>query len=147
MIFTKRLPYRFGDIDDAGIAYYPTFFHYFHCAFEDWWSEALGTPYHEVLHEEKFGLPAVHVESDFFAPIRYGDAPDIHLGVLRMGTSSVDFGYWMTCAADPSPRCRARITCVAVDMESMAKQPIPERWRPRFEEFRLTEEDFPKRPR
>ena len=30
MIFTKRFRYRFGDIDDAGIAYYPSFFHYFH---------------------------------------------------------------------------------------------------------------------
>ena len=63
MIFTKRFRYRFGDIDDAGIAYYPSFFHYFHCAFEDWWSDALHTPYDTVLHEEKFGLPAVGVKT------------------------------------------------------------------------------------
>ena len=41
MIFTKRYRYRFGDIDDAGIAYYPAMFHYFHCCFEDWWSDGL----------------------------------------------------------------------------------------------------------
>ena len=30
MTFRKRYRWRFGDIDDAGIAYYPTFFHYYH---------------------------------------------------------------------------------------------------------------------
>ena len=49
MIFTKRYRYRFGDIDYAGIAYYPSYFHYFHCAFEDWWSEGLHAPYDVVL--------------------------------------------------------------------------------------------------
>jgi len=45
MKFEQRIRYRFGDIDDAGIAYYPKLLHCFHCAFEDWWSDALGRPY------------------------------------------------------------------------------------------------------
>ena len=59
MIFTKRLRYRFGDIDDAGIAYYPSFFHYFHCAFEDWWNDHLEINYAELMHEGDLGFPAV----------------------------------------------------------------------------------------
>ena len=73
MIFSKRYRYRFGDIDDAGIAYYPRLLHYFHCAMEDWWSEGLGTSYRDVMHLERFGLPAVNLEAEFFEPIRYGD--------------------------------------------------------------------------
>ena len=144
MIFTKRLRYRFGDIDDAGIAYYPSLFHYFHCAFEDWWSDGLHTPYDRVVHDEKFGLPAVHIECDFFSPIRYGDEPDIHLGILRLGNSSVEFGYWMTRGADPDPICRARITTVAVDMDTMAKQPVPARWRGAFQPFVISEAEYPR---
>jgi 4-hydroxybenzoyl-CoA thioesterase len=143
MTFATRLRYRFGDIDDAGIAYYPKLLHYFHCAFEDWWSDALGRPYPALLHDDKFGLPAVHLDVDFFAPVRYGDEPIVHLAVLRMGDSSVEFGFWMTRDGDPKPLCRARVTTVAVDMATMKKCALPAKWRQRFGEFALDEAAFP----
>lgn len=143
MIFTKRFRYRFGDIDDAGIAYYPSFFHYFHCAFEDWWSDGLQTPYDTVLHQEKFGLPAVHIESDFLQPVRYGDEPDIHLGILHIGDTSVKFGYWMTLPDSDKPLCRARITTVSVNMETMTKQSVPTKWREAFQQYLIPEGQFP----
>ena len=144
MSFRTRLRYRFGDIDDAGIAYYPKLLHYFHCAFEDWWSDALGRQYAKVLHEDKLGLPAVKLEAEFFAPVRYGDEPYVHLGVLRIGDSSVEFGFWMTREEDGKPLCRARVLAAAVDMDRMAKCSLPAEWRARFQEFTLREEDFPR---
>ncbi len=133
MPFQKRYRYRFGDIDDAGIAYYPKFFHYFHCAFEDWWSDELGVDYAELMHERDLGFPAVKVESEFFAPIRYGDEPVVHVGVLRVGNSSVEFGFWMTLPGqEPEVRCRARITTVAVKMSEGTKMSVPEEWREAF---------------
>ena len=143
MSWSTRLRYRFGDIDDAGIAYYPKLLHYFHQAFADWWSDALGHPYPKLLHEDRLGFPAVKVDAEFFAPIAYGDEPDVHLGVLRTGTSSVTFGFWMTVGDDPRPRCRARITSAAVHMEKRTKLPLPDRWRARFAEYALDEADFP----
>lgn len=143
MTFQKRFRYRFGDIDDAGIAYYPKLLHCFHCAFEDWWSEGLGKPYAELLHVDKLGLPSVRLEVDFFAPIRYGDEPTVHLGVLRIGSSSVEFGFWMTRGDDPKPLCRARITTATVDMAAMKKIPLPQVWRDRFAAFALDEAAFP----
>ncbi|MFO0278571.1 MAG: acyl-CoA thioesterase, partial [Planctomycetota bacterium] len=83
MTFAQKLRYRFGDIDDAGIAYYPKLLHCFHCAFEDWWSDALCHPYPRLLHDDKLGFPAVKLEAEFFAPIRYGDDLTVHLAVLR----------------------------------------------------------------
>ena len=144
MIYNKRVRYRFGDIDDAGIAYYPKLLHYFHCAFEDWWAEALGRPYADLLRQDKLGLPAVHLDVDFYAPIRYGDEPVIHLGVLRIGDASVDFGFWMTRDDDARPLCRARVTTVAVDMSTMQKRALPNEWRTRFLEFDLPESAFPR---
>ena len=134
MTFSRRYRYRFGDIDDAGIAYYPRFFHYFHCAFEDWWKDHLGLDYAVMMHEGDLGFPAVHVESDFRAPIQYGDEPLIHVGVVRIGGSSVDFGFWMTLpGADPEVRSWAKITTVAVSMEKRTKREIPEEVRAKLE--------------
>ena len=143
MHFTKRYRYRFGDIDDAGIAYYPSFFHYFHCAFEDWWSDALQARYSEVMHDEKFGLPVVHVESDFRVPVRYGDEPDIHLGITRLGNASVRFGYWMTKGEDPTALCRAEITTAGIHRDSLKTQVIPDKWRTAFAPYILTAGEFP----
>ena len=144
MTFKTRLRYRFGDIDDAGIAYYPKLLHYFHCAFEDWWSDALQRPYPKLLKEDKLGLPAVKLEAEFFAPVRYGDEPWIHLGILKLGASSVEFGFWMTLGDDPKPVCRARVLTAAVHMDTMKKRKLPEMWRQKFEGFLLSEADFPR---
>jgi len=143
MTFRTRLRYRFGDIDQAGIAYYPKLLHYFHCAFEDWWSDGLGQPYARVLREEKLGLPAVKLEAEFFSPIRFGDEPWVHVGVLKIGTSSVEFGFWMTLGDDGKPLCRARVLTASVDMATMQKRALPDEWRARFAKFALREADFP----
>jgi len=143
MTFRTRLRYRFGDIDEAGIAYYPKLLHYFHCAFEDWWSDALGHPYPRLLHQDKLGLPAVKLEAEFFAPVRYGDEPWVHLGVFKVGTSSVEFGFWMTLGDDSKPLCRARVLTASVDMDTMQRRVLPEEWRTRFAPFALREADFP----
>ena len=144
MTFAQKLRYRFGDIDDAGIAYYPKLLHYFHCAFEDWWSDALHHPYPRLLHDDKLGFPAVKLEAEFFAPIRYGDDLTVHLAVLRMGASSVEFGFWITKDQDPKPRCRARILTAAVDMDTLKGVPLPDVWRQKFQAFVLAEADFPR---
>ncbi|MBI5851025.1 MAG: acyl-CoA thioesterase [Planctomycetes bacterium] len=147
MLFRKRYRYRFGDIDRAGIAYYPGLLHAFHCAMEDWWAEGLGTSYHHVMQVENFGMPAVRLEADFYAPIRYGDEPWIHLGVLRVGRSSVELGFWMSLGeGDSAPACRARITTAGVDMRDLSSVPIPERWRAAFAAWSLPETGFPGPP-
>lgn len=143
MTFSKRYRYRFGDIDDAGIAYYPALLHYFHCAFEDWWSDALGTPYPRVIHDERFGLPAVNIQAEFFSPIRYGDEPEISIAILKLGRTSVQLGMWMSLDGSDTPACRARIVTVSVDMDTMAKQEIPAKWRAAFEQHVISEEQFP----
>ena len=145
MIFTKRYRYRFGDIDDAGIAYYPKFFHYYHVCFEDWFGDALGKPYAEVMHVDRFGLPAVAVQADFFAPIVYGDTPDISLAVLEIGTTSVQFAFWMTKPGESLPSARAKITTVSMNMATRIKMPVPEEWRVLFERYRIPADQFPDR--
>lgn len=144
MKFSKRVRYRFGDIDDAGIAYYPKLLHCFHCVFEDWWSEALGRSYAALMHEDKLGLPVVRLEVDFYRPVRYGDEPDVHLGVIRIGETSVEFAMWMTQGDEARPLNLARITTVAMDMETMQKRVFPDVWRERFAAFEVAAASLPK---
>ena len=67
----------------------------------------------------------------------------MHVGVLRIGDASVEFGMWMTKEGSPKPLCRARITTAVVDMKTMQKRVLPEPWRTRFQQFALREQDFP----
>ena len=143
MIFRSQYRYRFGDIDDAGIAYYPKLLHYFHCAMEDWFADGLGKPYARVMQEERYGLPAANLEATFFEPIRYGDEPWVHLGVLRVGRTSVELAFWMTRADVGPPACRMRVHTVGVDMDSLRPVPVPDHWRNAFERFAITEAEFP----
>jgi acyl-CoA thioesterase FadM len=145
MSFARSYPYRFGDIDDAGIAYYPKLLHYFHCAMEDWIAEAVGRSYHKVLREDHFGLPAVKLEAEFFAPIRYGDEPTVHLGVLRVGERSLEIGFWMTLPDAPDePRCRARVVVAGVDMRTLRAVQVPDFLRAAIDRYRIEEADFPR---
>ena len=143
MVFRKQYRFRFGDIDDAGIAYYPKLLHYFHCAMEDWWSEGIGTSYQQVMHVERYGLPAAQLNADFYEPIRYGDEPWVHLGVLRVGTTSVELAFWMTRDEGGPPACRMRVRTVGVDMDTLRPVPVPQKWRDAFARFSVREQDLP----
>ena len=144
MTFATRSRSRFGDIDVAGIAYYPKLLHYFHCGFEDWWSDELQHPYPRLLHDDKLGFPTVKLEAEFFAPVRYGDEPLVHLGILRLGSGSVEFGFGMTKGNEQKPLCRARVLTATVDMATMQKCTLPAVWRERFAKYVIREEDFPR---
>ncbi|MBK8977868.1 MAG: acyl-CoA thioesterase [Planctomycetes bacterium] len=140
--FQVRYRLRFGDVDEAGIAYYPQLLHLCHCAMEDWWADGLGKSYAAVMHEERYGLPAAHLDVDFVAPVRYGDEPLVHVGVLELGRTSVRLAIWMT-RDDGTLLCRARIRTVGVDMDTLRPVPIPAHWRSAFERFRVAESDLP----
>ena len=144
MFHTKRYRYRFGDIDHAGIAYYPALLHYFHCAFEDWWQDALEIRYPELMRDRKIGFPAVHLDASFVRPVQYGDEPYAHVGVHAVGTSSVRFGYWMSIdEAGKQPHCMATVTTVAVHMDTMAKLEVPDDLREAFARYQLEDGEFP----
>ena len=99
--FVYSLPIRFADVDHAGIVYFPRFFHYFHVAFEEMWRARLGArAYVSLLDDDRLGFPAVRAECDYRAPLRFGDVAEIELRVIRLGRTSVTFGYRVYKAAD-----------------------------------------------
>ena len=93
MPFRAPIKVCFGDIDNAGIVYYPRFMHYFHLAMEEFFASEMGIDYADVLHKRNVTFPTVHLETDFRRRLRYGDRISIEVRVIDIGKSSITWGY------------------------------------------------------
>ncbi len=93
MSFSTRIIVRFGDVDSAGLVYYPRIFHYFHIALEEFFAARCGTAYHRLMSEERTGFPTVNAQTEFLAPLVYGDEINVSMCVVEVGTTSVTFEY------------------------------------------------------
>jgi YbgC/YbaW family acyl-CoA thioester hydrolase len=129
-IFTTTILVRFGDLDAAGIAYYPNLVNFLHEAFEDFFVGHVGKPYPEVFREG-LGFPTVKVAMEFLHPVHYGDHVDISVVVEKVGRSSVQIRYDATVKGRPV--FRAVNTAVVVDMKTFQPTPVPQWLRERFE--------------
>lgn len=120
--FVFRRPVRFDEIDAAGYVYFPKLVALAHEALERLLESARPGGYAGWVVGERIGLPCVHVEADFSAPLRFGDAIVVSARVVRFGETSVTFdvqidrgdgvacariGYVVACADLNGPRKRA----------------------------------------
>ena len=129
MAFRSKLKIRFGDIDRAGIVYYPRFMHYFHVALEEFFAGELGIEYHTVVDTHRIGLPTVHLESDFRRPFSYGDNIEVEVRILRMGRTSITFGYRVFKEGENDPRIEGHNVTVCLDMDNFQKMEFPDWFR------------------
>ena len=130
--FRTTIPVRFGDVDHAGIVYYPQFFIYFHEAFEDFFNDG-GISYVRLLDELRLGFPTVHLETDYKAPLRYGDRLVLDLSVAHLGTSSVIIRYVGYRERDGVLCVTCDLTSACVDMKTFKACPIPDDIRALFQ--------------
>jgi 4-hydroxybenzoyl-CoA thioesterase len=130
---------RFGDIDKAGIVYYPRVLNYFHMVFEEFFDDEVGIPYHDLLEKERMGFPTVHLEVDFIQPMQYGDRLTVTLSTESIGNSSVRFCYEAFRPRQERPCARGRVTVVAIDMDSFRSKPLPPHLRKAFEKHLVPE--------
>ena len=133
MAFHSQLKIRFGDIDRAGIVYYPRFLHYFHVALEEFFTSELDIEYHEVVDTHRMGLPTVHLETDFSKPFSYGDNIEVEVCVLKFGTTSITFGYRVYKKGESEPRIVGHNVTVCLDMDTFKKIKIPDWLRSKLE--------------
>ena len=134
-MFHTTILVRFGDLDGAGIAYYPNLVNFLHEAFEDFFRGHVGRPYPEI-YAEGLGFPTVKLEMEFVSPVRYGDHVDVALAVERIGRSSVQVRY--EGSVQGRPVFHARNIAVIVDMKTFRPVPLPPWLRERFEAARTT---------
>jgi YbgC/YbaW family acyl-CoA thioester hydrolase len=128
-----RMTVRFGEIDGAGIVYYPNFFDYYHRAFEEFFGSCVGIPYDRVLSEERVGFPAVHIESDFKLPLRHGDEIDVEMAIQRIGESSFTSLYRLRRGGNLC--ATASIVTAVVNLDTMESIPLPQKYRAVLQEY------------
>jgi YbgC/YbaW family acyl-CoA thioester hydrolase len=131
--FVTQLDVRFGDVDPAGIAYYPRIFEFIHQATEALWDVHVGRRYFYLLTEEKLGFPLVHSEVEFKHPLNFGDRPIVKVTVFKLGTSSLGLHYEFY--VDDVECVDARMTVVCVKLDGLESIPIPPKYRVKFEEL------------
>ena len=82
MAFRTPLHVRWGDLDPAGIVYYPRFMHFCHVAMEEFFRDAIGIDYPKLLREHRIGFPVVHLETEYHRPLRYADETEIEVSLV-----------------------------------------------------------------
>ena len=126
MAFRSLLKIRFGDIDHAGIVYYPRFLHYFHVAVEEFFGQELEIDYPVLINEHRIGLPTVHLETDWSRPLRYGDTIEVEVSVSKIGKTSITFGYRVFKQGEDMPWAVGRNVVVCLNMNTFKKKDIPD---------------------
>ncbi|MFO0672802.1 MAG: acyl-CoA thioesterase [Polyangiaceae bacterium] len=86
-MFVYERPVRFEDVDAAGIVFFARFLNYCHEAMEAFFGPLDGG-YVRLINERHIGLPAVHLDVDYKAPLRYGDVARIEVTIPHVGRSS-----------------------------------------------------------
>ena len=127
--FVQTCPVRFGEIDHAGVMYYPALFDRMHCFFEDFWPTALGKTYHDILEGDGIGFPLRDVHASFERPFRFGDVMQVDLTILRLGRTAITWRLDLSAEGDPVVRATVRMVTAVISMEAFAPTPLPAAYR------------------
>lgn len=118
-----RRPVRFEEVDAARILFFARFFSYAHEAMEHFFAGLQGG-YAGLIVGRGIGLPAVHIESDFHAPLRFGDVVTIETTCEKVGTKSAVMRY--VFKKDDGTRCAVvRHTVVVSDLATLTSVDMP----------------------
>ena len=124
MSFSYDWKVRFGDVDRAGIVYYPVIFVQTSNAVEDL-MEDVGFPLNEI-HDDEMGMPIVHAEADYYRPMTYGDTVEIKVAP-DVGEASIAFEA--VGISDGETAFEAQEQHVFVDMDRFESTAVPDRLR------------------
>ena len=114
----------FEDIDAAGIVYFARLIGFAHGAMERLFHEVPGG-YRAIVMKRGIGFPAVHVTTDFLAPIRYGDTARIVATIRKLGTTSLEVHFAMTRMSDGKAIATTTHVHVCTTLATLTKLPFP----------------------
>jgi 4-hydroxybenzoyl-CoA thioesterase len=135
--FVHRHRVRFDEIDAAGIVYFARFFTWCHDAMEAMLAPLDGG-YTALVTTRRLGLPAVHVEADYRAPLRFGDEVLVEAAVERLGTSSVALRFEIRRSPGREAVAVVKHVVALVNLGTIRAQPLPDDVRAVLERYRLS---------
>ncbi len=133
--FHATCPVRFGEIDHAGVMYYPALFDRMHRVFEDFWPTAMGKTYHGVLDGDGIGFPLLDVHATFKRPFKFGDVMTVDLSIVRLGNTSITWRLLLGAQESEGVRASVRMVTAVIAMESFAPTALPDSYREALRPF------------
>lgn len=124
MGYEIRHKVRFGDIDGAGIVFYPRYFEMLNASVEDWFENKLGVSFTELHMHRGLGCPTVALDCAFVAPSQLGEQLTISVAPVELGRASCKVAYVVSC--DGQERMRASAVLVCMDLKAHKAAPWPE---------------------
>ena len=122
-IFRTSRILRFGDCDISGTAYFPSYLNILNSVNEEFWDH-IGFPWHDIIWNERWGTPTVHISCDFSKPSFFGDVLHFELVVTRVGRSSVSVHHDIAC--DGEKRWSSKQVLAASNLDNHASIPWPD---------------------
>jgi YbgC/YbaW family acyl-CoA thioester hydrolase len=125
-IFELQRTVRFQDVDAAGTVFFPRVIEYFADAYAAF-LESRGLDLPGAIARMEWLTPLAHVEADYMAPLRFGDAMVIEVVGAELGGSSLTLGYRIA-----APKDRTRLHAIGqtvhvfVDGETFRPRAIPD---------------------
>lgn len=123
-LWGRKVTFRHGQCDPAGIVYTPNFFDVFNQSLEAWFPTALGLDYYELIGPRRIGLGYARAASVFFTPCRMGDEVEIFIRVARIGTSS--YSLVLHAMKGEQEALRGEFTTVTTSLDDNRPVAIPE---------------------
>ena len=109
-VFEREQLVRFGHCDPAGIVFYPRYFEMLNELVEDWFANALGLPFDEMIGQRQIGMPTAQLDTRFVRVSRHGDHLMQRIHIDRLGRSSMT----LRVAFDGTDGTRVEFTQVLV---------------------------------
>ncbi|KIC48657.1 thioesterase family protein [Tateyamaria sp. ANG-S1] len=122
-IFSTDRALRFGDCDISGTAYFPAYVNILNGVNEEFWTH-IGFPWHDIIWNERWGTPTVHLSCDFSKPSMFGETLTFDLGVIRLGRSSVTLRHQISC--EGQQRWTSTQVLAASDLDKHSSIPWPD---------------------
>jgi 4-hydroxybenzoyl-CoA thioesterase len=127
-LFVHHRRIIWADTDPAQIAYTGRFPHFALEAIEGWCNDRLGLDWFQMHRQLGGDTPFVHMDMDFRASLRAGDALASTVALRRSGRSSMEFSV-VGRLADGTVSYEGKFVCAFVDDATHRSRPIPERFR------------------
>lgn len=89
IVFERPVRIRFAHCDPAGIVFFPQYLTLTNALVEDWFTDALGVDYAEMIGKRRVGLPIVKLECEFARPSRMGETISLALSLVDVGRRSI----------------------------------------------------------
>lgn len=117
---------RWEDIDAAGIINYQAYLRFFGLAEVELF-RSCGLSYKTLIDDLGIWLPRVHVECDFFVPVRLDELLVVDAFFGRIGTSSIQLDFSVTRSTDPDTVvATGRYILVCVRQGEFKPVPVPD---------------------